>query len=122
MIHGWKPSLSPSEVVSQRQNLNMPGQRMTNSLTERLHALAEEMRLWASRGEVPEIQEPLDRLETEATTIAEAWSGSSLGFHSRVYYADLRPPPPGAHFSSEWGFLSSFQGTTAIGVSILAIK
>jgi hypothetical protein len=34
------------------------------------------------------------------------------GFHADIYYAELQPPPPGAHFSSEWGFTSQLQGTT----------
>jgi hypothetical protein len=35
--------------------------------------------------------------------VAPAWSGSNLGYQSCVYYANLNTPPPGAHFSSEWG-------------------
>ncbi len=35
--------------------------------------------------------------------VARAASGSWLGYHAYVYYADLKVPPPGAHFSSEWG-------------------
>lgn len=32
-----------------------------------------------------------------------AASGSWHGYHAFVYYEDLQPPPPGAHFSMEWG-------------------
>jgi predicted nucleotide-binding protein len=32
-----------------------------------------------------------------------AFSGSWLGYHSRVYYEGFAPPPPGANFSQEWG-------------------
>src|SRR5262249_7852983 len=39
-----------------------------------------------------------------AESVGKAWSGSWLGYQSRVYYKDLKPPPAGAHFSSEWGF------------------
>ena len=28
-----------------------------------------------------------------------------MGYHANVYYKDLRPPPPGAHFSKEWGLV-----------------
>lgn len=54
----------------------------------------------------------LQALENAANEVAESWSGSSIGYHARIYYAGLEPPPPGAHFSQEWGFLSRFQGTT----------
>ena len=45
----------------------------------------------------------LDALEKAATTIGKSWSGSWLGYHSKVYYANFQPPPPGAVFSQEWG-------------------
>lgn len=51
-------------------------------------------------------------VEAAALKLARAWSGSNMGYQSRVYYADFEPPPPGAHFDSEWGFLGQFQGTT----------
>src|SRR4051812_29525986 len=48
-----------------------------------------------------------------AETIGKAWSGSWLGYHSRVYYRDFEPVPPGARFSKEWGFteLHTIEGT-----------
>ena len=50
--------------------------------------------------ETPELNE----LEKTANSIGKSWSGSWAGYHSRVYYTDFRPPPPGALFSQEWGF------------------
>ncbi len=49
--------------------------------------------------ETPELNE----LEKAANSVGKSWSGSWAGYHSRVYYADFRPPPPGALFSQEWG-------------------
>lgn len=46
----------------------------------------------------------LEALYTAAITIGKSWSGSWLGYHANVYYADFQPPPPGAAFSIEWGF------------------
>lgn len=46
----------------------------------------------------------LNALEQVAKTIGKSWSGSWLGYQSRVYYADFQPPPHGAVFSQEWGF------------------
>ena len=54
----------------------------------------------------------LDALEEAAQKIGTAWSGSWLGYHANVYYADFKNPPPGAHFSSEWGMEDTFSGGT----------
>lgn len=77
-----------------------------------LRALAERARECEAWGSESAIAEPLTRLEDACAKLGRAWSGSYFGFHSRVYYADLNPPPPGAHFSSEWGFEGLMQGTT----------
>jgi len=45
------------------------------------------------------------KLEEASSQVGKSWSGSWLGYHSRVYYRDLQPPPPGAHFSQEWGLM-----------------
>ncbi|WP_330476028.1 TIR domain-containing protein [Terrabacter sp. C0L_2] len=60
-----------------------------------------------------EMEVHLDRMETLSDRAAKAWSGSNLGYHATVYYKDLESPPPGNHFSSEWGLRSTFApGTT----------
>lgn len=46
----------------------------------------------------------VDALEKAASEAAKSSSGSWLGYHSRVYYENLDPVPPGARFSVEWGF------------------
>jgi len=41
---------------------------------------------------------------TKATEkIAASWSGSSMGYHSELYYRNFERPPLGAEFSPEWG-------------------
>ena len=50
----------------------------------------------------------LNALIVAAEELDKSFSGSWLGYHSRVYYADLQPAPPGAHFSQEWGLNGSF--------------
>lgn len=49
------------------------------------------------------MSEPLESLVKTAKAVGKAWSGSVIGYHAYVYYADLASPPPGHHFSSEWG-------------------
>ncbi|WP_116827363.1 TIR domain-containing protein [Pseudomonas syringae] len=50
----------------------------------------------------------LEAVIVEQARVGKSWCGSWIGYHSRVYYKDLEIPPPGAHFSSEWGLDSSF--------------
>lgn len=52
----------------------------------------------------------LSNLDAAASEIGRAFSGSWLGYHSRVYYDGFTRPPPGAHFSQEWGLKSLFSG------------
>jgi predicted nucleotide-binding protein len=67
---------------------------------EELFALAKQLKEAAT---ADEIDEPLKAIEAVVTEVGRSFSGSWLGYHSRVYYADLAPTPPGAHFSQEWG-------------------
>src|SRR5215469_12624326 len=62
----------------------------------------------SERAAVPEVKEALERLEEAATRIGKSGSGSCLGYHSRIYHRGLKPPPPGAHFSPEWGMNDSW--------------
>lgn len=50
----------------------------------------------------------LDALIETASLIGKSWSGSWFGYHSRVYYEDFQPPPPGNNFSKEWGLQDTF--------------
>jgi predicted nucleotide-binding protein len=54
------------------------------------------------------ILQPLSELEKAAEEVKRSFSGSWLGYHSRVYYKNLSPAPPGAHFSQEWGLKELF--------------
>ena len=49
------------------------------------------------------ITAPLRALGDAAEEMKRSFSGSWLGYHSRVYYQNLMPSPPGANFSREWG-------------------
>jgi hypothetical protein len=79
---------------------------MTNSMSNlaaELRTIHDELVSMTQVIDKPEILKPLESLENSANEIGKAWSNSWFGYHSRVYYAGLKPPPPGAHFSSEWG-------------------
>lgn len=81
---------------------------MTSEFHEELLEIADRLDEVAKRADAPEIKEPLQRLEEAATTVGKAWSGSALGYHARIYYRGLKPPPPGDHFSQEWGMQNSW--------------
>lgn len=61
-----------------------------------------------ARSRKSEIKKPLKELTRAVSKIGEAWSGSWLGYHAYVYYQDLQPRPPGAHFSAEWGLKPAY--------------
>ena len=56
-----------------------------------------------------EFDKPLQKLIDASKQVGEAWSGSWLGYQSRVYYANLVKPPSSARFSQEWG-MKAIQG------------
>jgi predicted nucleotide-binding protein len=70
---------------------------------EELSQIARTLKRCAATGDAVDIVEPLQAIKRSATDVGRAFSGSWLGYHSKVYYADFVPPPPGANFSQEWG-------------------
>lgn len=68
-----------------------------------LNAIASEMDQAAELLERSPADEAITAIVEAASTVGLSWCGSWLGYHSCVYYKDLSTPPPGAHFSSEWG-------------------
>lgn len=82
-------------------------------IPDELFEISEQLRSIQAKFDSAEVKAPLEKLEEEAKKIGRAWSGSWLGYHSRVYYRDFQSPPPGAHFSQEWGLMHYFtDGTT----------
>ena len=79
-----------------------------SELLEKLSAHATRLEKVANEAVSPKISGSLDKVNDAAKQVGRAWSGSWIGYQSRVYYADFAPPPPGAHFSSEWGFQDTF--------------
>ncbi|OLT51227.1 hypothetical protein BJF87_16045 [Gordonia sp. CNJ-863] len=44
-------------------------------------------------------------LDGAGEDVGKSWSGSNVGYQSRVYYADFRLPDSNERFSQEWGFM-----------------
>jgi hypothetical protein len=70
---------------------------------EELFEIAKILETSAEAGAAADVSAPLANLARAADEVKQSSSGSWLGYHSRVYYADLVPAPAGANFSQEWG-------------------
>ena len=86
-----------------------------STLTSELNDIQDQLQSFVESAESLDVTVPLTKLENSATQVGKAWSGSWLGYHSHVYYKNLQPPPPGAHFSSEWGSTCLTDKTMAEG-------
>jgi predicted nucleotide-binding protein len=88
---------------------------MTTQSHEELFGLAEGLTEAASAGDSEDFMGPVDALQAAAEQVGKSFSGSWLGYHARVYYADLTPPPPGANFSAEWGLMDTVGSYGSVG-------
>src|SRR5437764_6526234 len=70
---------------------------------EELFAVAEQLTASAATRDEKGVSSPLQALKAAASELSSSFSGSWLGYHSRVYYHGLVPAPAGANFSQEWG-------------------
>jgi hypothetical protein len=82
---------------------------------EELLALAERLRVANLAARDPAFEQPIERLRAAFETVNAAFCGSWLGYHANVFYAGLRPAPPGAHFSQEWGLERLYSGMGSVG-------
>jgi hypothetical protein len=73
--------------------------RIVGELVELADAIARD------RARMEDITVPAKALERAAMEVNRAWCGSNIGYHAKVYFAGLRPPPPNAIFSAEWGLM-----------------
>ena len=70
---------------------------------QELRGIAATLAATATEGGGRSIAGPLQSLMDVCNRFTIASSGSWIGYHSRIYYKDFVPPPPGALFSPEWG-------------------
>lgn len=81
-------------------------------LTDQLAQVAADATSLAARLATEGLQSTIEQLESAVETAAKAWSGSWLGYHSRIYYQNLEPVPPGARFDQLRGLQDSFSSDT----------
>jgi uncharacterized protein (TIGR02391 family) len=84
-------------------------QTLATSSDELLHIVTL-LEAQVEKGLNPEITAPIQALGEAINKIAKSFSGSWLGYHAYVYYDGLKLPPPGAHFSQEWGLKELYSG------------
>jgi hypothetical protein len=80
---------------------------MSDAQTE-IFDIADKLDRISEQGKESKVTDLLSALENAAIDVGKSWCGSSLGYHAFVYYGGLSTPPPGAHFSSEWGLMETF--------------
>lgn len=78
-----------------------------SAISDELLEIADKLESIKARFDASEVKGSIARLNDAAEQAGKAWSGSWLGYHSRVYYRDLQPPPSGARFSQEWGLMNT---------------
>src|SRR5947207_11725268 len=84
-----------------------------NPVVQELLDIEQLLKEFITKATQAEVSNPVRALETSAKEVGRAWSRSWIGYHANVYYEDLKPPPPGAHFSSEWGFYEAVYSGSA---------
>ena len=77
--------------------------RLNPDPVDELRELADVLEQLSTRGNEDEILSPIEALKNSGEEIERASSGSWLGYQANVYYRNFQQPPPGAHFSKEWG-------------------
>ncbi len=75
------------------------------SIHEELLEIADSLAKLKEHFEKPEVSGPFELMKNASESVGKAWSGSWLGYQANVYYENLQPPPPGDHFSQEWGHI-----------------
>src|SRR5437868_6621867 len=57
---------------------------------------------------IEELTVNAEKMKVACGMIRDSRSGSSLGYHSKLYYGDFVKPPRGKMFSVEWGGINVF--------------
>lgn len=70
---------------------------------EELLEIAQKLKTASEGANASAYKSPTTAITEAIKKVGEAFSGSWLGYHSRVYYKNFQSPPPGEHFSQEWG-------------------
>ncbi len=75
---------------------------------QELFDIADKLEALSKDQTVSNFQPDLQKILDACDEIGKSASGSWLGYHANVYYSNFAPPPPGDHFSTEWGLMDIF--------------
>lgn len=59
------------------------------SVADELFKIADRLEVQSKKLQEEDMDKPLQALSDAAERVGKAWSGSWLGYHSKIYYADL---------------------------------
>ena len=79
-------------------------------ITDDLFEVADEADEALARIRDERLQKPLLAIRKTCEEAKRAWSGSNIGYHATVYFEGIRPKPPNAQFSGEWGMIHAPPG------------
>ena len=83
-----------------------------DNIVEELQDIYDQLQSFVDKANKNNAIKSLEKLEIIASEVGKSWSGSWIGYQSRVYYKKFTMPPAGAHFSSEWGFYENIRQDT----------
>ena len=86
--------------------------RSATSPADELREVAQTLEAAHEEFDNPKTIGPILAIQNSATSIGKAWGGSWLGFQSRIYYAGLKPTPPGCYFNGGHSPLSSMMNSS----------
>jgi len=96
----------PKETISKRasgvtkQQDNKTDNPIPESPAIELRGIAKTLAEAEEAFDVSQFFTPVNAVQNSAAEIGKSWCGSWLGFESRIYYAGLKPTPPGCYFQS----------------------
>ena len=84
-----------TKAKSAKKQPNVPIEHLVPpSPISELRGIATTLSEAESAFDVPQILTPVNAVQKSAEEIGKSWSGSWLGFESRIYYAGLNQRPP----------------------------
>lgn len=74
-----------------------------DTVVEELQSVYDQLQSYVDEANKDSTIKSLEKIKNVANEVGKSWSGSWIGYQSRIYYKDFSLVPAGAHFSSEWG-------------------
>lgn len=89
---------------------------------QRFQEIAQECHSLAAEIESSPLHKVVQKVSKGVRIVGRASSQSWIGYQAHIYYRNFRTPPPGDHFSSEWGFEQAFGNPTSTNWSEVSFE